>query len=280
MARPAQTASSPATTAADAGLHSLSWLVWAVCAATAVQIAPNPFYATIVIGIAALVVETFGSGRAFARAFPVLVTLGVVFALLRTVLTALTTHTGAGTVLFTMPVVTLPKLLGGFTLGGSIELEVLLQSIAEGLVIVAVMAVFGAFNAVASHYELVQAAPRAFYELGLVVTVALAFVPSTLASIAVVREADRCRTGGRPVRRRRLIRQMVPVVELGLERAISLAESMDARGFGYGGAPAAHQAGGWAGLGALVALAARSSPSWDARPRLPRCSGWLASSSS
>ena len=123
-----------------------------------------------------------------------LVGVGVFFAVVRTLLTVVTTH-GVGDVLFTTPQFTLPQLLGGFTVGGPIELPVVLQSLAEGFAIVGVMAVFGAFNAVVSHSELVQSTPRAFYEVGLVVVVALAFVPSTLTAIADVREADRARTG-------------------------------------------------------------------------------------
>jgi energy-coupling factor transport system permease protein len=116
------------------------------------------------------------------------------------------------------------------------------------------MAVFGAFNAIASHYELVQSSPRAFHELGVVTTVALAFVPSTIESIGAVREADRARTGDRPVKRGRLLRLIVPVLERGLERAVALSESMDARGFGHGGSTRSDQAAGWCGLGALLAL--------------------------
>jgi len=114
---------------------------------------------------------------------------------------------------------------------------------------VAIMAVFGAFNAVVSHHELVQAAPRAFHEVGLIVVVALAFVPSTIESVRAVREADRARTGGRAVRRGRLVRQVVPVLERGLEKALALAESMDsrARGRAAGGRRRAAACAGWAG---------------------------------
>ena len=127
------------------------------------------------------------------------------------------------------------------------------------------MGVFGAFNAVVSHSELVQSTPRAFYEVGLVVVVALAFVPSTLSAISDVRDADRARTGGRVIRRGRLLRQIVPVLELGLERAVTLAESMDARGFARAGASPRDRAAGWWGVasllmlgGAFVALIGRS----------------------
>jgi energy-coupling factor transport system permease protein len=81
-----------------------------------------------------------------------------------------------------------------------------------------------------------------------------AFVPSTLSAIADVREADRARTGGRVVRRGRLLRQLVPVLELGMERAVTLAESMDARGFARAGAGPRDHIAGWLGVGSLLSL--------------------------
>lgn len=235
--------------------HSVAWLAWALAAAMSVQLAPNPLYGALVIGIAALVVEVHAPDGPYARAFPLLVALGAAFALVRIVLAAATTHTGLdGPVLFTTPSVTLPGVLGGFAVGGPVEWTVILQVAGEGVTIVAVMAVFGAFNAVVSHHELVQAAPRAFHEVGLVVVVALAFVPSTIESVRAVREADRARTGGRAVRRGRLARQVVPVLERGLEKALALAESMDSRGYGAAEAGRADTAAAWCGLGAVVAL--------------------------
>jgi energy-coupling factor transporter transmembrane protein EcfT len=146
--------------------------------------------------------------------------------------------------------------LGGFTVGGTIETQAVVYAAAEGLVIVGIVAVFAAFNAVVSHYELVQTAPRAFHELGLVVVVALAFVPSIITSIHDVGEADRARTGGRIVRRGRLLRRMVPVLESGLERAITLSESLDSRGFAHRGPSARERGAGWCGALALLSLGA------------------------
>lgn len=232
----------------------MTWLVWAVAAAASVQLAPSPAYVALVIAIAALVVESHRLDTTLARAFPLLLGLGVGFAVLRVILTVLTTHGGTDTIV-TLPEATLPTALGGFTVGGTIEAAVLWQAAAEGLAVVGVLAVFGAFNAVSSHHELLQAAPRAFHEPGLVITVALAFVPSTLAAVTAVREADRCRTGGRVVRRGRLVRLAVPILESGMERAVGLAESMDARGFGRGTPARAEQTAGWLGAASLVALA-------------------------
>jgi energy-coupling factor transporter transmembrane protein EcfT len=224
-----------------------------MAAAASVQLAPNPFYVTLVIAIAAVVVEGHALDGPLAGAFPVLLIAGVVFAVLRLVLTVLTTH-GGDDVLFRLPEATLPALLGGFTVGGTVELPVLARAAAEGWALVGILAAFGAFNAVVSHYELVQAAPRAFYEVGLAVTVALAFVPSTVQAVGAVREADRARTGGRVVRRGRLLRQVVPILETGMERAVALSESMDARGFGHGPAARGEVAAGWLSLTALLSL--------------------------
>jgi energy-coupling factor transport system permease protein len=230
------------------------WLLWALAAAATVQLAPNPLYVAVVVAIAALVVQAHARDTPLASAFPMLLTVGVTFALIRLLLTVLTAHGTGGAVLVTLPHATLPRLLGGFTVGGGVELPVLARAAAEGWAIVGIVAAFAAFNAVVSHHELVQAAPRAFYELGLAVTVALAFVPSTVAAVRNVREADRARTGGVAIRRGRLVRHVVPVLESGMERAVRLAESMDSRGFGRD-ATQSETAAGWCGLGSIVLLA-------------------------
>ncbi|MEZ5181270.1 MAG: hypothetical protein R2702_05275 [Acidimicrobiales bacterium] len=240
-------------------LHAVTWLTWAIAAAAAVQIAPNPLYVALVLAISFLVVSAHRLDTTLARAFPILVGLGIAFAVLRVVLTALTTHSPAidgppEYLWFTLPSFGLPRLLGGFTVGGTIEGDVVLYAAAQAFAVVGIMGAFGAFNAVASHHELVQAAPRAFHEPGLIVTVALAFVPSTMAAVADVREADRARTGGRVVRRGRLVRLTVPIVESGLERAVALAESMDSRGFARQARGGADRVAAWLGLGALLAL--------------------------
>lgn len=238
-------------------LHAVTWSLWAIAAAAAVQLAPNPLYVTLVIAASFVVVSAHRIDTTLARAFPLLISLGVAFAVLRVLLTALTTHDPSGTspdTWFTLPQFTLPRLLGGFTVGGSIEGVVVLTAASQAFAVVGIMAAFGAFNAVASHHELLQATPRAFHEPGLIVTVALAFVPSTMQAVAAAREADMARTGGRVVRRGRLLRTAVPIVESGLERAMALAESMDARGFARHEPGPRDRVAGWLGFASMLAL--------------------------
>lgn len=242
-------------------LHAVTWLVWAIAAAASVQIAPNPLYVALVLAVSFLVVSAHRLDTMLAKAFPILVGMGVIFALVRVVLTALTTHSPTidgppEHLWFTLPSATLPRLLGGFTVGGTIEGDVVLFAAAQAFAVVGILGAFGVFNAVATHHEVVQAAPRAFHEPGLIITVALAFVPATMRAVVDVRAADRARTGGRVVRRGRLVRLTVPIVESGLERAVALAESMDARGFARQARGPADRASAWLGLGALLALGA------------------------
>src|SRR5690606_28212123 len=130
--------------------------------------------------------------------------------------------------------------------------------------IVGIMGAFGAFNACVSHDELIRSLPRAFHEAGVIVTVGLAFVPATVASVRQAQESDRARTGGAVVRRGRLIRLAVPLLERGMERAVLLSESMESRGFARGAPARAERmaaglvlVGSLALGGALLALVGR-----------------------
>jgi energy-coupling factor transport system permease protein len=220
----------------------------------AVQIAPNPLYVGLVVLICALLVSLHRTDRVLSRAFPVLVGLGVAFAAVRVGLTVLTTHGSGGTVLLTLPEATLPRLLGGFTVGGAIEAPVLAQAVADAVPVIGIMAAFGAFNSVVVHHELLRSVPQAFHEPALVVTVAITLVPATMRAAQETREADRARAGTAR-RRGRIRRTLLPVLETGMERAVSLAESMDSRGFARRRATRTEQVASWITLAGLVLVA-------------------------
>ncbi|RIK07002.1 MAG: hypothetical protein DCC49_10775 [Acidobacteria bacterium] len=227
------------------------WLAWAVSAAAVIQLAPSPVYVALVIALSWLIAELFGRQSGMALAYPVILTIGASLALVRVLIAAATAH-GSGAVIFTTPSFTVPRVLGGFTVGGAVDSTVVATAGAEAFAILGIIAVFAAFNTAVSHYELIQSAPRAFHELGVVVVLAVAIVPSTVMAITAANEATRARTGGSQLRRRRLLHLTLPVLETGLERATGLAESMDSRGFARRSASRSDALSAWLGLGALI----------------------------
>ncbi|HEX5688879.1 MAG TPA: energy-coupling factor transporter transmembrane component T, partial [Roseiflexaceae bacterium] len=146
---------------------------------------------------------------------------------------------------------TLPALLGGITLGGAITAEDIAWGAVRGLRVWTLIAIFGAFNALVDHYRLLRLAPRSLFHAGLVVTIAVAFVPHTLQSLAEIRDAQRVR-GHRFRGPRSFVPLVAPLLAGSLERSIQLAEALDARGYGRTRAPDA--ALGRQQIGALIGL--------------------------
>lgn len=255
----------------SARFHAGAWALWLAAALVVVNAISNPL-ATAASAIAlGAVAATLGESR-HGRGMRTLFALALAFVVLRVVLFGLTGHTGA-TTLFTLPEAHLPRWLGGFSIGGRVTAEVVAQSGAEGLRLAAFIACFGVFLAVTDVYRVLRLLPRFLAEAGLVVTIALAFAPQILRSAAEVRDAQRLR-GHRAGRLRGAAPLVVPVLAGALERAVTLAESMEARGWGRvaEGAQGAESRARGALLASLGALA--SGGALAAAARGPAGLGW------
>ena len=92
----------------------------------------------------------------------------------------------------------------------------------------------GAANALANPKRLLKSMPPALYEIGTAIVVAVALLPQLADSLRRVRAARQLRgvPGGRVGGLRGIV---VPVMEDALERSMSLAAGMDARGYGRAG---------------------------------------------
>jgi energy-coupling factor transport system permease protein len=215
-------------------LHPLAWWLWAAgLAASAMQTTnPNPFLLLLIGGVACFVVSTCRGTAPWSRSLAFFLRLGVLVVIIRVVIEILFGQRGVpGHVLFTMPRVPLPSWAAAVSIGGAVTLESIINSAVEGLQIAVILLCFGAANSLASPYRLLRSLPAVLYETGVAVTVALAFTPELVQSIAAVRQARRLR--GIPVSGLRGMRGVaVPVLEGALDRSLQLATSMDARGYG------------------------------------------------
>ncbi|MBC7261913.1 MAG: energy-coupling factor transporter transmembrane protein EcfT [Chloroflexi bacterium] len=116
-------------------------------------------------------------------------------------------------------------------IGGPITLEALLYGLANGASLFAVLLVFATFNLGMDAHRLLRWLPAGLYQAGLIVSIALAFVPQLITSLKEIREAQLLR-GHRFRAMRDWIPLFVPLLTTALERSLTLAESMESRGFG------------------------------------------------
>lgn len=133
-----------------------------------------------------------------------------------------------GNTLFTFPRIELPSWLPGIRIGGAVTYERLSSSVQEGLIIAAVIALFGAANSVTSPRKLLRTLPTSLYQVGVALTIATTVLPQLISSISRIRSAQFLRNGQRV----RISSIALPLLEESLSRAIHLAQSMESRGFG------------------------------------------------
>ena len=198
------------------------WLLWALTALAAASSTRNPLYAVLLLLITAVV----GVACAPVRDRRVLLSplrFAAVAVPLAAMFNGLTAHLG-DTVLFRLPG-WLPLL------GGPVTLEALVFGATNGLTLTAIFGAFAVFNQVTPVHDLVRLVPRSFHEAGVVLSIALTFIPQTTHSLARIREAQAVR-GHRVRGLRDWLPIVVPLLVSGLERSMGLAEAMVARGYG------------------------------------------------
>jgi energy-coupling factor transport system permease protein len=116
---------------------------------------------------------------------------------------------------------------------GEVNASTLTHAAYEGARLGALLIVFGTFNSVSDPFRMLKLAPARWHEFALAGSLALAITPRTIEAAGRVLEAQRLR--GIQIRGLRSLPALaVPVLENGMEDAVALAESMDARGHGYG----------------------------------------------
>lgn len=188
-------------------MHPGAWLTWTFFGGIAVMTTTNPFYLLPVVAGCYLVHSVHGLHGPHARSFRFFVFFGVLTMCTRTVLVF-------------------------FSPGGPTIENVAFAGL-EGLRLAVLLVLFGTFNSVSDPFRVLRLSPRRFHEPALAAALALSIAPRTIDAAARVREAQRLR-GLDTTRWRSIPALAVPVLENGMEEAVTLAESMDARGHGSG----------------------------------------------
>lgn len=203
------------------GLHPYVWVAWVLSAAGLTMVARSPLYALVILlGVQVVVVMSPRPGTPSPIS---LVRFGLTILLFSMVFNALFVHVGQ-TVLVRLPA-------GWPLVGGAITAEAVATGLANGLVLLTLLAVFTAFNQLVLASDLVRLVPAAWQDLGVVILIAITYVPETQKHLNRIREAQAIR--GHQLRGWRDWQPIViPLLVGGLERAMGVAEAMVARGYG------------------------------------------------
>lgn len=202
-------------------LDARAWVMWTLAAALLTMLTRNPLYILIILFAARLVGVTWQQ-RDAAFKLPLLI-LALTILTFSTLFNMLFAHLGE-TVLLTLP----PSWP---LIGGPITLEAAVYGFINGLMLLTLLVIFLAFNNIVPGSDLVHLTPRVFHNLGLVVLIALTYVPETRRHWQKIRDAQAIR--GHQIHGWRDLRPiLIPLLVGGLERAMSLAEAMVTRGYG------------------------------------------------
>ncbi|MDT0393975.1 MULTISPECIES: CbiQ family ECF transporter T component [Streptomyces] len=213
-------------------MHPGAWWLWSLSLGTAATRTTNPLLLTLLITVSAYVVATRRPQTPWSRSYGAFLKLALAVILIRLTFAIILGSPIPGThTLLTLPELPLPHWAQGIRLGGRVTAEALTFALYDALRLATLLICVGAANALANPSRLLKSLPGALYELGVAVVVALTFAPHLIADVRRLRAARRLR--GRPDKGvRGLLQVGLPVLEGALERSVSLAAAMDARGYG------------------------------------------------
>lgn len=202
--------------------HARAWLAWLLAGSFIAMVTRNPYYLIILLLAARLANRTCVPRTGTAVRLPFW-SMSVVILMFSSLFNALTAHFGR-TILLELPA-------GWWLIGGPLTAEALVYGLITGLSLITLLAFFLTFNAAVTAGELARLVPSALKDLGIVLIVAITYVPETIRQLGKIRDAQAVR--GHQLQGLRSWRPIVtPLVVGGLECAVNLAESMVARGYG------------------------------------------------
>ncbi len=199
-----------------------AWVVWLFAGGLLAILSSNPFYLILLLIISRLVEYSCAPRAPGLWRLPFW-RIAALILFFSTLFNALTAHFGQ-TVLFELPA-------QWPLIGGAVTLEAAVFGFLNGLRLITLLSFFLAFNSIVPVSQLAGLTPRALHEIGLVLLIAITYVPETIGQYQRIRDAQAIR--GHQVRGWRTWHPiLIPLLISGLERALNLSETMVARGYG------------------------------------------------
>ena len=212
-------------------LHPLTWWIWSFAVAICVARVNAPVFAIVSVGVVGVIVYFFRDDAPWGKSFIWTLKLAAWILLIRTFIAVSIGVPIPGTTIFSLPQIPLPSWMPGVRIGGAVTIERISSAISEGLIICAIIVIFGAAASLTSPHRLLRVLPIYMYEFGVSVVIATTIVPQLVTSFSRIRTAQRLR--GQSTKGFASYRRVaIPLLEETLARSLDLAAAMDSRGYG------------------------------------------------
>lgn len=225
-------------------VHPGAWWIWALLVAAIATTTTNLLLLTLTVVAICLVVACCAQDVAPFRLYLAVAIAVVVIRLAF----RLVFPVAGGTALLTLPTVQ----LGPLELFGTLTTQALVSGLAGGMQLAAIILAVGAAHTLADVLDLLKHAPPALAGLSTALVIAVSVFPGLGRSVVDVGRAARLR-GGRRTGLRGLRATVIPVLEGTMDRSLTLAAAMEARG--YGSRVVAEEPAGGPGSGSGPGLA-------------------------
>lgn len=236
----------PPARSAHASLDPRAWLLWGAAASLPPLVGRNPFVLLASL-LAALGVHAAWRDAPGQRGWRGITRVALVFALVGSLFNVLTVHAGD------RPFAQLPAAWP--IVGGPLTVNALVYGLLGAAATVTLVLVGTTLGRVLDWATVLRLLPPRLSTVAVAGSVAWAFVPQTAVALGEIREAQSAR-GHRPRGVRDVVPLLVPLLAGGLERAITLAEALEARAFGAPLDPATDAARPWRGIATVLGLSA------------------------
>lgn len=211
--------------------HPWAWWAWALAAGGTASLTLNPLILTLIVAALVIVVLARRDDGNWARSLKFYLLLAAFIVGGRILFRLILGGTANGTVLFALPEAQLPSWAAGIRLGGPVTAEELVWAATDAARLATIIVCVGAANSLANPRTALKSVPAALHDISVAVVITLTVLPQLIASAHRVRRGRRLR-GNTSRGLRGLGAVLVPVVEDAVEGSMTLAASMEARGYG------------------------------------------------
>ena len=215
-------------------IHPGSWWILGFSLAVAAGMTSQIWVALIISLVAVSLAGLLRSEAPWARSLGFYMSLAAVILVIRIAFRIVFNSSSVENIALSLPELNLSLGFGPpIQLFGAVSWNTLQAATMDGLRLAAIVLSIALANTLANPRKLLKSTPAALYEVATAISVAINLAPQLIESLQRVRRARRLR--GKSQKIGALAGTVIPVLEDTLERSLSLAASMDARGFGRRG---------------------------------------------